>query len=63
MRLLEHPERHSGAVIIDPKVGDPQGVMGIELSTVDANGNAIFKAGDVTGAFINLAPVDRSQNC
>ena len=46
-----------------PKVGDPKGVMGIELSTVDSNGNAIFKAGDVTGAFINLAPVDRSQNC
>jgi hypothetical protein len=46
-----------------PKVGDSRGVMGIELSTVDANGNAIFKAGDVTEAIINLAPVDRSQNC
>jgi hypothetical protein len=46
-----------------PKVGDPKGVMGIELSTVDANGNAIFKAGDVTAAIVNLAPADRSQNC
>lgn len=46
-----------------PKVGDAKGVLGIELSTDDENGNIVYKARDVTDAVVSLAPVDRSTNC
>ena len=45
------------------KVGDAGGVMGIELSTLDASGNVTYEAGHVTTADVSLAAVNHSINC
>ena len=46
-----------------PKIGDPKGVMGIELSTLDSNGNTVYESSHVTTANVGLAPLDHSINC
>ena len=44
-------------------VGDTKGVLSIELSTLDASGNPVYHASNVTSAVIGLGPVDHSINC
>ncbi|HEX3803591.1 MAG TPA: hypothetical protein VHV75_12210 [Solirubrobacteraceae bacterium] len=46
-----------------PKIGDSKGVIGIELSTADANGNIVYTPADVEAASVGIAAVDHSINC
>jgi hypothetical protein len=52
-----------GTWFADPKIGDPLGVMGIELSTSDPSGNIVYDPRDVEAAYIDLAPAGQSMDC
>ena len=46
-----------------PKIGDPTGIMGIELSTIDSAGNSVYDPSHVTSASVGLGSLDHGTNC
>ncbi len=46
-----------------PQIGDPQGVLGVELSYTDSNLNITYDANNVQDASISVLPVDPTANC
>jgi hypothetical protein len=47
----------------DPKIGDPQGVVGIVLYTPNANGESEYKPGKIAFANVNVAPQRHGISC
>lgn len=46
-----------------PSIGDPSGVLGVELSYTDANGNSTYDPNNVESASISISPSDPSGGC
>ena len=46
-----------------PKIGDPKGVVGIELGYIDANLHQVYNPGNVEHADLSVLPTDPTAAC
>ena len=47
----------------DPSIGDPQGVVGVELSYIDSSGNITYDPNNVQSASLSVSPSDPTASC
>ena len=52
-----------GKVFSDPKIGDPQGEVGVVMDTITANIETVYNPSDIEEAVLSVAPVDPSTSC
>jgi len=50
-------------VLANPKIGDPQGIVGVELSNTDSNDNGFYSATNIGDAQVGVAPEDPTGGC
>lgn len=52
-----------GTLFANPKVGDPQGVVGVELNYINANLNIVYDPHNVQEADVYVGPINPSDSC
>jgi hypothetical protein len=57
------PRPHPGTIFSDAGIGDPSGVLGVELSYTDANLNMTYDPNNIESADISNTPSDPSAGC
>lgn len=46
-----------------PKIGDPSGVVGVELSYTDSNDNIVYNPNNIQSTNVIVGPTNPSDNC
>ena len=52
-----------GKVLGDPKIGDPQGVVGVEFSYTNSNENITYNPDNVQDAVVDIVPASATVSC
>lgn len=52
-----------GKVFSDPKIGDPQGIIGVSLEHLGANQDPAYDPNDIETAVLGVVPINPSANC
>ena len=52
-----------GSVFSNQAIGDPQGVVGVELTYINANGNLYYDPNNIQEANLSTQPVDPTGTC
>ena len=52
-----------GSIFSGPAFGDPQGVVGVELTSISSSGNLTYQPGNIQEANLSTQPVDPASTC
>ena len=61
--LFNVTSRTLARVFANPKIGDPQGVVGVDMNYINSNYQYVFSTSNVQEASLGVAPVDPSAGC
>jgi hypothetical protein len=61
--LINVTSRTLGGELGNPKIGDPQGVVGIELQDLSASHTSVFNPKNVQTAIVAVGPLSLFESC